>query len=286
MNIKKVLARSEQYLARYNVEQPRLDAEVLLADLLEMERIKLYVNYDYPLSQKELGRYRERITRRARRIPVAHITGSKEFMSLELEVNPEVLLPRPETELLVEEVLDYCNGGGPPKPNIVDVGTGSGAIMVSLGYYLEKARILGIDIAPAAVSTARRNIARYDLGERLKVVKGDLLQPLITRNKDNVDIVAANPPYIREENLDKLQPEVRREPRQALDGGPEGLQVYRKLIPQAKQVLKEGGLLVMEFGEKQAPALKQLLSGWQRITIKKDHAGKDRIICAHRGARE
>ena len=282
MNIKEVLARSEEYLAHYNIEQPRLDAEVLLADLLDMERIKLYVNYDYPLSETELSSYRQRITRRAQRIPVAYITGCKEFMSLELQVTGDVLLPRPETEILVEEIIDYCQNEGLKAPNIVDVGTGSGAIMVSLGYYLKEASILGIDISAEAVEVASENIKKYDLGQRLKVIQGDLLQPLIKRGKKNVDIIAANPPYISSEKLAELQPEVKKEPRIALDGGQEGLKIYKELIPQARKVLTAGGLLVLEFGENQAEAIKKMLSGWEKMMVKNDYAGKKRIICACR----
>ncbi|MFW6256557.1 MAG: peptide chain release factor N(5)-glutamine methyltransferase [Bacillota bacterium] len=280
MNIKQVLKRSEEYLNKHSVPQPRLDAEVLLADLLDMERIKLYVNYDYPLKPEELDKYRERISMRGKRIPVAYITGFKEFMSLELKVNQEVLLPRPETELLVEEIIDYCKENNLEQPNIVDVGTGSGAIMVSLGYYLEGARVLGIDISKAAVQTARENIEQYDLGERLKVIQGDLLEPLLKMGKDNVDIVVSNPPYISKEEMEELQPEVKAEPRLALEGGTGGLEIYRQLIPQSRKVLQDEGLLILEFGQNQAQSLENMFSGWEQVKVKKDYAGHKRIISA------
>ncbi len=284
MNIKSVLETTEEFFKKHNISQPRLDAEVLLADLLQIERIKLYVNYDYPLKKKELQQYRERIIKRAQRVPVAYITGNKEFMSLELEVNRNVLLPRPETELLVEEIIEYCQKSGIKDPNIVDVGTGSGAIMVSLGYHLPEAKILGIDISSKALEVARKNIKKYDLEKRLKVIKGDLLKPLIKLNKKNVDIIVSNPPYIKSSEISKLAPEIKSEPRLALDGGDKGIDIYKRLIPEAKKVLNKKGLIFLEIGAEQAQFLKDLLKHWKNVKIKKDYAEYDRIVIATREA--
>ncbi|MFW5980422.1 MAG: peptide chain release factor N(5)-glutamine methyltransferase [Halanaerobiaceae bacterium] len=282
MNIKTVLKRSEAFLKKNNISNPRLDAEVLLSDLLDMERIKLYVNYDYPLTEKELNEYRKRIVKRGDHIPVAYITGHKEFMSLDIAVNKKVLLPRPETELLVEKIIDWCKEKELESPNIVDVGTGSGAILVSLGYYIKKAKILGIDISQEALEIARKNIKKHEMQERLKVIQGDLLRPLLKMNKTNVDVVVSNPPYIKKEKMETLPPEVKKEPDLALNGGKDGVEIYKKLIPQAFQVLKENGFLILEIGEDQGEMLKNLLqkNKWHQIEIKKDYADKERIVMA------
>lgn len=281
MNIKQILQKTENFFKKHDISQPRLDAEVLLADLLHMERIKLYVNYDYPLTAAEISQYRERVKKRSQQIPVAYITGCKEFMSLDFTVNGNVLLPRPETELLVEELLDLCEKNEIEAPNIVDVGTGSGVIMVSLGYYLEQARIVGIDISAEALAVARKNIKKYEMEDRLKLIKGDLLTPLINMGKDNVDIVVSNPPYISDDELKSIPPDVKNEPQVALAGGPGGLEIYKKLIPQSRKVLKPRGLLALEIGYNQAGKIKELMAEhWQNIRIKKDYAGKDRIITA------
>lgn len=283
VNIKQILKSTESFLTEHNISQPRLDAEVLLADLLDMERIKLYVNFDYPLSQKEIDRYREMILRRAHHYPVAYITGHKEFMSLDFYINENVLVPRPETELLVEEIISICEKREIEAPNIVDVGTGSGVIMVSLGHYLQKARILGVDVLDEALEVARKNISKYDLGERLKVVRGDLLSPLLKRKKDNVDIIVSNPPYISKEEFKDLSPEVKKEPKTALDGGKKGLEIYKKLIPQASHALRSGGFMILEIGYQQAEDIKSLLGGnWQNIVIKKDYGDCDRILIAEK----
>lgn len=280
MNIKEILKTTEKFFKKHQIPSPRLDAEVLLADLLKMERIQLYVNYDYPLKEKELNNYRKRVMRRAKREPVAYITGHQEFMSLDLKVDQNVLIPRPETELLVEEIINYCEANFKEQVNIVDVCTGSGAIMVSLGYNLKQARILGTDISGQAISVARKNIDKFNLQKRLKVIKGDLLQPLINNQKKNVDIIVSNPPYIKKNVIKNLSPEVNREPAIALDGGESGLEYYKRLIPQVEKVLQKEGLLFLEIGANQADALKKLLKNWKKVRVKKDYAGHDRIVIA------
>ena len=283
MNIKTLLNKTTKFFKEKNIPNPRLDAEVLLADLLDMERIKLYVNFDYPLTKDELTEYRERVVRRAKREAVSYITGHKEFMSLDFEVEKGVLIPRPETELLVENILDYFEEEEIEAPNIVEVGPGSGAIMISLGHYLPKAKILGIDISQKAVKLTRKNIKKHELEDRLKVNKGDLLQPLLKRDTQNVDLVVSNPPYISDEDMENLQPEVKKEPKLALAGGKDGLEVYKKLIPQAGSVLKKGGLLALEIGYDQGDRLKKFIneSGeYKDVEIKEDYNGKDRMIFA------
>ncbi|MFW5985824.1 MAG: peptide chain release factor N(5)-glutamine methyltransferase [Halanaerobiales bacterium] len=284
MNIKELLVRAEEYLQRFDVPSPRLDAEVLLADLLDMERINLYVKFDYPLTDEELSAYRRRLKKRARRYPVSYITGKKEFMSLELEMEEGVLIPRPETELLVEEIINFCEENQLQSPNIVDVGTGSGAIMVSLGYYLDEARVLGVDISEKAVKLARCNINKYNLENRLQASRTDLLEPLLKRDME-IDIIAANLPYIKNEDLTELSPEVKKEPEKALAGGQDGLKYYRRLLPQAEKLLRSGGLIGMEIDPHQVDKMCSILEkqDWKQIEIKEDHGGYERIVLAVKG---
>lgn len=285
MNIKTILNKTVIFFDKHNIPNPRLDAEVLLADLLDMERIKLYVNFDYPLKKRELNRYRERIIRRVKREPVSYITGHKEFMSLDFHIEKGVLIPRPETEHLVENILDYCEENELKSPNIVEAGPGSGAVMVSLGHYLAQSRIIGIDISEDAVSLSRKNIAKHDLADRLKVSRGDLLEPLLKRNKKNVDIVVSNPPYISSEEMNQLSPEVKKEPKVALQGGEDGLSLYRQLIPQAASVLKSSGLLALEIGYEQGKSIKNIIKkdgNYKEIEIIKDHSKRDRVVFARK----
>ena len=204
MNVKELLATTTDYFKKYGLKEPRLDAEVLLAHVLKKERIQLYVDFDQPLKADELNEYRQLVYKRARQYPVAYLLGKKEFMSLDFTVNEDVLIPRPETEELVEKLIEYCQSRNLTAPNIADIGTGSGAIAVSLAYYIKEARVLAIDISPGALKVARENISKYGLEERVKALEGDLLIPLLWMNKDNVDIVVSNPPYIDHEGMAEL----------------------------------------------------------------------------------
>ena len=281
MNIKELLNRSDQFLADKGIESSRLDAEVLMADLLDMERINLYVKYDYPLKSNEIDEYRERIRKRAKRFPVAYITGKKEFMSLEFKLTEGVLIPRPDTENLVEAVIDYCQENEIESPQIIDVGTGSGAIAVSLAHYLKDAKVVGVDISPEALKVARLNMEEHDLSERLSILKSDLLSEFIKREISGVDIVVSNPPYISKEEMEDLSPEVKKEPETALEAGEDGLDYYRKLVPQTEKVLKNGGKLFLEIGYQQAEAVKKLFGeNWSEIKVKKDYSENDRIVSA------
>ncbi|MFW6034644.1 MAG: peptide chain release factor N(5)-glutamine methyltransferase [Halothermotrichaceae bacterium] len=282
MNIKKVLINAVDYLKKHNIPNSRLEAEVLLAHVLHIERIQLYVKYDLPLKKNELEKYRELIVKRAKRTPTAYLTGVKEFMSLDFTVNNKVLIPRPETEILVEKVIEYCQEQEMDSPNIVDIGTGSGVIAVSLGYNIKNARVFGIDISSEALKIACRNISKFDLGDRVKVTRGNLLQPLIKLDKDNVDIVISNPPYISSQKMKELMPEVQREPDLALAAGADGLKFYREIIPQSARVLKAGGLLALEIGYAQGDAVKKLFdSSWQNVRVEKDYSDHDRMVFAN-----
>jgi len=281
MNIKELLNRSDQFLAERGIESSRLDAEVLMADLLDMERIKLYVKYDYPLKNSEINNYREMIKKRAQRIPVAYITEKKEFMSLEFKVTAGVLIPRPDTENLVEAVIEYCSQKQLEKPQIIDVGTGSGAIAVSLAHYIEGAKVVGVDLSASALKIARHNMEKHELSERMSILKSDLLTEFIKREIKGIDIIVSNPPYISEAEMEELPPEVKKEPKTALEAGEDGLDYYRRLIPEAEKVLKKGGKIFLEIGYQQAEAVSSLFGEkWSQIEVKKDYSENDRIVSA------
>jgi release factor glutamine methyltransferase len=285
MNIKELLNRSDQFLAERGVESSRLDAEVLMADLLDMERINLYVKYDYPLKSNEIDSYRQMIKKRAQRIPVAYITEKKEFMSLEFKVAEGVLIPRPDTENLVEQVIEYCRQNELQQPQIIDVGTGSGAIAVSLAHYLSEAKVVGVDLSPQALKIARQNMEKHELSQRMSISKSDLLAEFIKREIKGIDIIVSNPPYISESEMEELPPEVKKEPKTALEAGKDGLDYYRRLLPEAEKVLKNGGKIFLEIGYKQAEAVTDLFSeNWSEVEIKKDYSENDRIVSATFGS--
>ncbi|MFN2341583.1 MAG: peptide chain release factor N(5)-glutamine methyltransferase, partial [Halanaerobium sp.] len=279
MNIKELLNRSDQFLAERGIESSRLDAEVLMADLLDMERINLYVKYDYPLKSTEIDSYRQMIKKRAQRIPVAYITEKKEFMSLEFEVTEGVLIPRPDTENLVEQVIEYCRQNELQQPQIIDVGTGSGAIAVSLAHYLAEAKVVGVDLSTQALKIAKQNMEKHELSQRLSILKSDLLKEFIKREIRGIDIIVSNPPYISKSEMEELPPEVKKEPKTALEAGEDGLDYYRRLLPEAEKVLKNGGKIFLEIGYSQAEAVKNLFGeNWSDIEVKKDYSENDRIV--------
>lgn len=281
MNIKELLKRSDQFLAERGIESSRLDVEVLMADLLDMERINLYVKYDYPLKSNEIDTYREMIKKRAQRVPVAYITEKKEFMSLEFKVKEGVLIPRPDTENLVEAVIEYCRQNELQSPQIIDVGTGSGAIAVSLAHYLSEAKVVGVDLSAQALKVARQNMEKHELSERMSILKSDLLAEFIKREINGIDIIVSNPPYISEAEMEELPPEVKKEPKTALEAGEDGLDYYRRLIPEAEKVLKNGGKIFLEIGYQQAEAVSNLFGeNWSQIEVKKDYSENDRIVSA------
>lgn len=278
--IGEVLQWTAKYLADKGIANPRLDAEVLLAHVLKTDRLRLYVDFHKPLQTEELTNYRELIKQRAQRIPVAYLTGNKEFMGLPFFVSPAVLIPRPDTEILVQAVLDRVRSR--QAPIIVDVGTGSGAIIVSLLKLLPSARGIAIDLSPEALAVAGENARRQEVAERLELRQGDLLASMERRN---VDVIVANPPYIPAGDLARLEPEVHQEPMLALNGGADGLTCYRKLVGQSVEILTAGGLLAFEVGIGQSGAVAALMTktnAYGDIEIIKDYGGIERVIVGRR----
>ncbi len=261
------------YLAEKGVSSPRLDAEVLLAHVLGVPRIRLYTEFDKPLEPAEVAAYREAVRRRARREPVAYITGEREFWSLRLRVDPRVLIPRPETEVLVETCLARMGAEGV----LLDLGTGSGAVALALLSERPGWRAVGVDVSAGALEVARGNARSLGLAERLDLRAGDLYGPVAG---ERFDLIVSNPPYVPSAELDRLEPEVSRyEPRGALDGGPDGLAVLRRIAGRARHHLEPGGFLAVEIGAGQGPAVRQLLegAGLAGVRVVPDHAGRDRV---------
>ena len=229
----------------------------------------LYVAHDRPLDEVERGKYRELVRRRLEGEPVAYLVGQQEFWSLPLEVDPRVLIPRRETEHVVEQVLRVFAEG-----TLVDVGTGSGAIALAVKKERPAARVIAIDASPDALAVARENASRLQL--EIDFRQGDLLVPV----GEPVDVIASNPPYIRSDEIARLQREVQREPRGALDGGADGLDVIRRLIAEARTKLRPAGHLILEIGSDQGAAVMELLRDWSEPRILKDLAKLDRVAIA------
>jgi release factor glutamine methyltransferase len=265
-------------LAAAGCDTPRLDAEVLLAHALDRDRAWLYAYPEQTLSQHQLSVYQTLVSRRARREPVAYLTGHKEFFGLEFIVTPDVLIPRLETERLVESALQWMATTS-PLPIIADVGTGSGAIAVTLAVHLPQAYVVATDTSPAALVVAQRNAARHGVADRVRYVQGDLLAPLAGRF---TYFIVANPPYLSQAELAAAPPEVARwEPHAALDGGPDGLSVIRHLLLMAEDRLHPGGGLLVEIGAGQgAEVLKLARHQFPQATVEiaRDYAERDRLL--------
>lgn len=254
------------------------DAQLLLLHALGIARTALFTDPDRLLSEEELAVYDAAIARRAAGEPVQYITGQQEFYGLMLKVSPAVLIPRPETELLVEAVLERLPADRETK--IVDVGTGSGAIAIALAYRLPKARVTAVDLSQAALAVARDNAAVHGVTGRVRLLSSDLLAAVAG---EVFDAVVSNPPYVPETDRDSLDRQVREfEPPLALFAGDSGLDVYKRLIPQAFAVLKPGALLAMEIGFGQQDALAELLAEWDGVEFLDDLRGIPRVALARR----
>lgn len=273
-----LLGRAAAALEEAGIETARPEAEWLLAGLLEVDRFALYLEPARRLSAAEAAHYRELIGRRARREPLQYLLGWEDFHGLRLAVTPDVLVPRPETEGLVEWALEVL--AGRPDPVIADLGTGSGAIACALASGLPGAEVLAVEVAAGALAVASRNVRELGLSARVRLLAGDLFAPLGSLSA-SLDLVVANPPYLPSAVIASLPPEVsRHEPRAALDGGPDGLGVIRRIVAGAPPVLKPGGWLLMEIGEEQAGPLASLMAaeGFSGIRARRDLNRVERYI--------
>lgn len=277
-----LLKISSQYLSEHGVESPRLDAEVLLADVLNTDRIGLYVNYDRPVSKEELSRYRTYIARRAQRIPVAYITGRKEFMSVDFCVEDGVLIPRPDTEVLIDETVKFLNSRSLRAPKVLDLCTGTGAIACSLAREFSEATVVATDISEKAIAVARRNVENLGLSRNMTVIQGDLYDALTGMDDVRFDVIVSNPPYIPSCRIDALEPEVARyEPRLALDGGEDGMDLIIPILDRA-HVFAPEGFVCIEIGDTEQADLTvnaMIERGMRDVRVVKDLAGLDRAVC-------
>ena len=258
-----------------------MNAELLLMFTLGSDRAYLYAHPERELTPDESRRYDEALTRRAEGIPAQYITGHQEFWGMDLIVSPAVLIPRPETEHLIEAVLARV-GRAPSSANfrIVDVGTGSGCIALALAKELPQAEVHATDISPEALDIARANAARHQLDKRVHFHEADLLYRL---TDESFDFLVSNPPYVGESEEDSVQLEVRKfEPRQAVFAGHTGLEVIERLVPQAQQALKPGGWVVMEISGTIVDGVKNLLRDWDDVQINDDLQGIPRVVAARK----
>lgn len=265
---------SAGYLQEKGCGSARLDAELLLGHVLGLDRLSLYLNFDKPLSSQEVDAYRRLIGRRGQRVPVAYLTGEKEFYSLPLKVNEHVLIPRPETEFVVDKVLELLEPGRPAQ--VLELGTGSGAIAIAVAYQDPDFRITAVDISPAALEVAQANAQRLEVDGQISFVESDLYQNV----SGTYAVICSNPPYIRRRELRSLAPEVAAEPAVALDGGPDGLDFYRRILGQAASFLEPPGFVVLEIGWDQAAAVRSIgeEAGLTWLETVQDYGGRDRVV--------
>ena len=257
---------------------PRLDAELLLAQVLGFERVELYTHFDRPMSAEELAAYRALIKRRADGEPVAYLTGSKGFWDIDLDVDKRALIPRPETEVLVEEALDLLDEDS--GATVVDVGTGTGAIALAIASERPEVRLAATDVSNEAVELARHNAQKLGFDERVAIFAGDLLEP-VPGTYLPAELIVSNPPYIGEEEREEVMVDVKDfEPTDALFAGEDGLDVVRRLVPQAFEALASGGHFMCEIGYQQGDAVRALFeeAGFVDVGIRQDYAGHDRVV--------
>lgn len=282
-----LLRWTTDYFKRAGIESARLDAELLLAHALETERLRLYVDFEKPVLPAERDRYRALVRRRAQdRVPVSILLGEREFWSLSFKVTPDVLTPRPDTETLVEAALSKCKAPGTADPaaadsdrkrRILDLGTGSGAIALSLASELPEADITATDLSEAALQIAAENADRLPQGERVRFLHGDLFEPV---SNERFDLVVSNPPYVARKDAKSLPPELAHEPEMALFGGEDGLDVIRRLVAEAGRHLSPGGWLLIELSPDQAGTVEQWLAGAGFVDVERrfDLARRARVV--------
>lgn len=274
-SVAEVLKEATLRLETAEIDSSRLDAEILLAHVLKWRRLNLYIDAEKILPLESILRFNELVNQRLNGSPVAYIVKKKDFMGLTFAVNENVLIPRPETEILTEIVGEYLRGLG-RKVIFADLGTGSGAISISILKFVKNASAIAVDISNDALEVAKFNAIKFHVEDRLEFHCGDLFAPL----KGNFDAIISNPPYIPTKDMETLQTEVKKEPTIALDGGEDGLSFYRRILSDAPRFLSENGILALEIGINQALSVKKLFerANFVDIEIFKDLAGLERVI--------
>jgi release factor glutamine methyltransferase len=281
VTVLEVITKSAEFLAKRGVDSSRLQTELLLAHVLQLPRMKLYLNFERKLTEPELDSMRKLVQRRGLREPLQHLVGSASFCGLEMAVNRHVLIPRPETELLAEAGWQFLSTLNSQPSTALDFGTGSGCIAIALAAKCPTTRVVALDLSAEALSIAKQNAATNSVVERSEFRHGDgfaALQP-----GERFDLIVSNPPYIASAEIETLQPEVRdHDPRGALDGGADGLDFYRRLAAESRTFLKPHGKLMLEFGEGQADAISAILTAqnWRVEAIHPDYTQRLRFLIA------
>lgn len=278
MTVREALLLGKRCLKNANIPAWHLDAELILSHILEVSRLELIVYHERTVSKEEFKLFWRFLKLRADHVPVAYIVGHKEFYGLDLAVEPGILIPRPETEFLVEKSLAII--AKMDKPRIADICCGSGAIAVAIAVNNKKVKVFASDISPLAQKLTEKNSKAHNVEDRVIFLKGNLFSPFARKNISNLDLIVSNPPYIPKAQLDYLPKDVKKEPKLALDGGEDGLNFYRIISKKAAIYLKPGGHLILEIGWNQARDVKKLLEqeDFMGIEIMKDYAGFDRVV--------
>jgi release factor glutamine methyltransferase len=281
VTVLQVLQNTADFFARKGIDSPRLNIEHLLADALGKRRIDLYLEFDRTLSENELAPLREKVRRRAEGEPLQYLLGSWDFFGRAFRTDPRALIPRPETEVLVEIVLKVIRAKPSSRTCLLDVGTGSGVLAITFALECPNLQIVGSDVSPLALNLARENAERQGLNGRIEWVESDLLSSVA----GSFDFLVANLPYIPTAELPKLAPEVKRDPQLALDGGPDGLAVIRRLLQEAPKVLRDGAFVILEVGFDQAGRVADLLTAQKLrdISVENDYQGVRRFVTAWYG---
>ncbi|QEK13241.1 peptide chain release factor N(5)-glutamine methyltransferase [Crassaminicella thermophila] len=282
VNIQQALKEAVDKIEKTSVQTPLLDAEVLLCHVLKKDRLFLYTNRNYVFTDEQYSRFLELIQKRLMGMPVQYIINKQEFMGLDFYVEEGVLIPRPDTEILVETVIEWAKNIKNDRINVVDIGTGSGAITVSIAKYIPNSFVYGVDISKKALKIAKKNAASNH-ASNISFLEGDLFEPLRKEKLEGrIDILVSNPPYIPKNEIEKLQIEVSKyEPKLALDGGIDGLDYYRRIIDEASCFLRNDGLIALEVGHDQAEAVKNMMERkrcYKNIKKIKDLAGIERVV--------
>ncbi len=281
----KALRWTTTYFSEKKIENPRLQAELLLANALGFSRVDLYLNYDRPLSIKERKVYRQAIKERLQGVPLQFITGIQPFRHLILDIREDVFIPRPETEILVEKALEVITDQGKDY-EVLDLGTGTGAVALSLAYEKEKLLVIASDISLKALILAKKNCRKYNLEDRVKFLQANFFKPIKEQDEGLFNIIISNPPYVPTKDKEKLPPEVAiYEPEKSIFGGEDGLDFLKHIILNTHQYLRNNGYILLEIGHDQAEAVKQIMlesAMYNDIEVFKDLANRDRVIRARR----
>jgi len=282
--IQKLLNWVTEYFKNKGVDSPRLSAELVLSHVLGLKRIELYTQFNKIVEQDKLTELRGLVKRTAEHVPIAYLTGKKEFYSLEFEITKDCLIPRPETEMLVERAIEFLRTRN-DQQFICDLCTGCGCVAIAIARNFANCRVVATDISDVALEIAERNVTRHGLGGRLKLLKGDLFEPIIPGlGPAKFDLIVCNPPYVSEPEFEKLAKNVRDfEPKLALAAGPDGLDIIKRIIAESPQFLKPAAALMLEIGNTQGPAVLNLLENtgrFETITIEKDYNKLDRLAIA------